>query len=308
MMSNASEFRILPNTPRSIVAESPIWDRQTQTLYWVDIVDKKIFRYRYADQVLDQWATEHFPTAIALVADENDAIVAFDDGVFRFDFETGERRLAGRPDDLEGNRLNEGKCDPLGRFWVGSMQTNLNPDGSMRQMTKNSGALFSYDGGQTLQRHTDFEFGISNTLAWSPDMTKLYFGDSIRNVIFAYDFDVKTGAVGNRTVLLEDFPRGAPDGSAIDADGCLWNARFGGSCVIKISPKGEVLETIELPVKQPTSCTFAGQDNDMLIITSASFTMSDEDLAANPNEGCVLQMKTNSIGLVDQRFQARQVH
>ena len=207
------------------------------------------------------------------------------------------------PDPMQGNRLNEGKCDSRGRFWAGSMQTNLNPDGSGREMDRSSGALFRIDGDGTTSRHSEFEFGISNTMAWSPDNRTFYFGDSIRNVIFTYDFDIDDGVLSNRRVLIEGYPHGAPDGSAMDADGCLWNSRFGGSRLIRITPDGKIDREIPLPVTNPTSCTFGGRDNSTLFVTSATFTLSDEQLAENPHEGTLLAAEIDTVGLRDQRFQ-----
>jgi sugar lactone lactonase YvrE len=298
-----SGFNRVRNTPICAVAESPFWDDKLQCLFWVDIISKKIFRHSPAQGTTDSWGTNDFPTAIALTENDNVAILALAEGIATFDFETGMANIVARPDTMQGNRLNEGKCDARGRFWAGSMQTNLNPDGSGREMDRNSGALFRIDGDGTTSRHSEFEFGISNTMAWSPDNRTFYFGDSIRNVIFTYDFDIDDGVLSNRRVLIEGYPHGAPDGSAMDADGCLWNSRFGGSCLIRITPDGKIDREIPLPVTNPTSCTFGGRDNSTLFVTSATFTLSDEQLAENPHEGTLLAAEIDTVGLRDQRFQ-----
>ncbi|MCR9121304.1 MAG: SMP-30/gluconolactonase/LRE family protein [Phyllobacteriaceae bacterium] len=293
----------LSGTPGCSVAESPIYDPETGALYWVDIIGKQVFRYAIADEQLTTWQTEDFPTAIALSSRPGRAVLAFAGGVADFDLESGEADMRCVPDATDGNRLNEGKCDPQGRFWVGSMQTNLNPDGSGREMDRHSGALFRIDSDFASSRHSKHEFGISNTLAWSPDSRTLYCGDTLRNVIFAYDFDPENGEVGNRRVLCEGYKRGLPDGSAIDADGCLWNARFGGGVVIRITPNGCVDQEIEVPATNPTSCSFAGPDLRTLIITSASFTLSEDQLKANAFEGAVLRCEVGVSGITDNKFQ-----
>jgi sugar lactone lactonase YvrE len=126
-------------------------------------------------------------------------VVAFAGGVSRWDGADDFEPLV-QPDPFSGNRLNEGKCDSRGRFWVGSMQTNLNPDGSRREMTTRRGALFRYDGGRRCERLTAHEFGITNTMAWSPDERYFYCADTIRNVFSRYDYH-PDGCWRNRSAL-----------------------------------------------------------------------------------------------------------
>ncbi|MFV0410784.1 MAG: SMP-30/gluconolactonase/LRE family protein [Paracoccus sp. (in: a-proteobacteria)] len=306
-MTPLSEFGRVVGTPASIVAESPIWDEATQRLYWVDIIGKAVFRHDPETARTERWQTEDFPTAIALCeGGPHDAVLALAGGVVFFDFGTGRTTPFCQPESVPGNRLNEGRCDPGGRLWLGSMQTNLNPDGSGREMDRNSGALFRVDGDGSISRHSEHEFGISNTMAWSPDLKTFYFGDSIRNVIFAYDYDADGGTLSNRRPLLQDYPRGVPDGSAIDADGCLWNARFGGACLIRITPKGKVDREISLPVSNPTSCTFGGTGRRRLYVCSATFTLDEAQLQANPLEGTMLSAEATVPGLSDHRFKPAQ--
>lgn len=296
------KFSALEGAPRNVVAESPIWDADAGLLYWVDIVGKSIFRYDVGRGQSRAWPTADFPTAIALRQGRGDAIVALAAGVEFFDFDKSAFSPFCVPDETPGNRLNEGRCDPAGRLWVGSMQTNLNPDGSGRDMDRHSGALFRIDPDGTASRHTAFEFGISNTMAWAPDGKIFYFGDSLRNVIFAFDYDADDGTLSNRRVLIEGYAHGVPDGSAIDEDGCLWNARFGAGRIIRITPGGRVDRNIELPVTNPTSCTFGGPNRETLFVTSAKFTLSEAQLLANPMEGAVLAARVGTRGLPDHVF------
>lgn len=292
-----------PTSPEGYaVAEGPYWDEAKGCLFWVDIIGKTIHAFAPETGKAQQWASDDFPTALALSKRGDNALVALASGILWLDLSTGAFTPFASPDPMVGNRLNEGKCDPQGRFWTGSMQTNLNADGSGRDMDRNSGALFRVDPDGSTSRHTQHEFGISNTLAWAPDGKTFYFGDSIRNVIFAYDWHADEGMISNPRVHLEGFERGAPDGSAIDEDGCLWNARFGGSCVVRITPTGTIDQVVELPVTNPTSCTFGGHDRKVLYITSAQFTLSDAQLAANPLEGAVLASAVSIAGLADTRF------
>lgn len=289
---------------RYAVAEGPVWDAQLGKLFWVDIIGKSIHAFDPTSCTQQVWSSQDFPTALAISKDGNRALVALASGMAWLDFDSGSFMPFANPDTMPGNRLNEGKCDPQGRFWTGSMQTNLNEDGSGCDMDRNSGALFRVDADSSTSCHTEHEFGLSNTLAWSPDGQTLYFGDSIRNVIFAYDWNADEGTISNRRVLLEGFERGAPDGSAMDEEGCLWNARFGGSCLIRITPDGGVDKVIELPVTNPTSCTFGGPDRKTLFVTSAQFTLSERQLAENSTEGAVLMATLPVAGVPDHRFGA----
>lgn len=289
---------------RYTVAESPVWDAQLGRLFWVDIIGKTIHAFDPTNGHHEVWQSKDFPTALALSQDGTRAMVALASGMAWLDFGSGVFTPFADPDLMAGNRLNEGKCDPQGRFWTGSMQTNLNADGSGKDMDRNSGALFRVDADGSTSCHSEHEFGIANTLSWSPDGKTLYFGDSIRNVIFAYDWHGDEGTVSNQRVHLQGFERGAPDGSTIDEDGCLWNARFGGSCLIRITPQGKVDEVIELPVTNPTSCTFGAVDRRTLFVTSAQFTLSEDQLTANPLEGAVLMTEAPVAGLPDYRFGA----
>lgn len=286
---------------RFSVAEGPIWDAATQRLFWVNIIGKTIHAHQTEGKV-QVWQSDDFPTALALSRRGDKALVALASGMAWLELKTGKFDRFAEPETMPGNRLNEGKCDPQGRFWAGTMQTNLNADGSGKDMDRNSGALFRIDPDGTSSQHTGHEFGISNTLAWSPDETTFYFGDSVRNVIFAYDWHADEGAISNPRVHLEGFERGAPDGSAIDEDGCLWNARFGGSCLVRITPTGAIDQIIELPVTNPTSCTFGGSDKKTLYVTTAQFSLSDEQLMTNPLEGAVLSASVPVAGMSDQKF------
>ena len=286
------------------VGEGPVWDADLQRLFWVDITGKTVHVFSPATGESQSWASGDFPTALAIARDGKRALVALAGGMAWLDLARGAITLLGNPDTMDGNRLNEGKCDPQGRFWTGSMQSNLNPDGSERKMDCHSGALFRVDPDGSSTCMTAHEFGISNTLAWAPDGRTMYFADTLRNAIFAYDWDADEGHIFNRRVHLEGFDRGAPDGSAMDADGCLWNARFGGSCLIRITPRGEVDQIVEVPVTNPTSCTFGGEGLGTLFVTSAQFTLSEAQLANNPLEGAVLSATAGVSGVPDHRFGA----
>jgi sugar lactone lactonase YvrE len=283
------------------VGESPHWDNETQILYWVDIVRKKIRAYDPVKGIQQDWSAPDFPTALARKQSGAGAIVALAGGIYSWNGDQGFDLLI-KPDPFPDNRLNEGKCDPHGRFWVGSMQTNLNPDGSLKPITTNRGALFRYDGTNRLERLTAHEFGISNAMAWSPDGRYFYCADTIRNVFLRYDYHPDKGLISNPLCWsLERLP-GLPDGSCIDYDGCFWNARFGGGCAVRITPEGKIDQLLRLPVTNPTSCTFGGRKGNTLYITSAQFSLTPEQLSSNPHEGALLAVELEVGGEPDRRF------
>jgi sugar lactone lactonase YvrE len=287
---------------QDLCGESPIWDEQTQTFCWVDIVKKKIHRHQMTIGQTNSWSTSDFPTAIAWRSSQPGLITAFANSIDFFDFDTGDTTHLCKTDPKEGNRNNEGKCDARGRFWVGSMQTNLNPDGTDREMDSNCGALFRVDRDGTTSRHSPHEIGLSNTMAWSPDNKIFYFGDTARNEIYAFDYDLDSGTVSNKRIHFEGYNRGAPDGSCIDSDGCLWNARFSGGCIVRITPNGKLDKVLELPVTNPTSCIFGGQDMRTLFITSARVGLEPQQLAGNDKEGAVLAFDTSVNGTSTEKF------
>lgn len=286
---------------RDLVGESPFWDAQTGELYWVDIVGKAIRRLK-ADGSVQTWKTSDFPTAIALIEGQEDAVVSFASGLSRFEFDTGHISLVCAPEaENPHRRLNEGKCDPAGRFWAASMQNNLNPDASPREMTSSEGRLMRLSTDGTIHQFGEEDLGIPNTMAWSPDGSTFYFGDTLRNTIWEFDYDPDAGTVSNRRVLIEGGP-GLPDGSGIDVDGCLWNARFGGGCLLRITPDGKVDRQIDLPCTNPTACTFGGDDLRSVFVTSGRFGLDRDAAAANPNEGALLRFEADVCGLPENYF------
>jgi L-arabinonolactonase len=143
---------------------------------------------------------------------------------------------------------------------------------------------------------------LPNSIAWSPDWRRMYFADSHLRTIFVYDFDLDDGAIADRRVFAACEHPGVPDGSAVDADGFLWNAMFDGGCIIRYAPDGRVDRVLELPVTRPTSCTFGGDDLATLYITTARFRLPPETLAREPHTGGVLAVDVGVRGLVEPLF------
>ena len=195
-------------------------------------------------------------------------------------------------------RLNDGRADPAGNFWVGSMQNNVAADGSEIPITdKAAGQLYRIAASGMVSVHKT-GIGITNTLAWSPDGTLFYCGDTLENAIYVWDYDRATGTIVNERPFFAGFERGQPDGSAIDSAGYLWNARYGGGCVVRVAPDGKIDRILEMPVGNITTCTFGGADLRTLFITTAQGGSGRSERLA----GGLYAMTVETPGLPENRF------
>ena len=286
---------------RTIVGESPVWDEHTGRLYWVDIIGKTILSFDPATSQSGIWETPDFPTAIGLCDSRNMAVIAFAGGVSLW--EVGTNRFvpfATIDDDPPGNRLNDGAVGPDGAFWVGTMQTNLNPDGSMRDIDRSSGALYRIGVDGSVRRITPHEFGISNTLAWNEAHGTMIFGDTLRHTLFRLDWPVGAGMPELREWAVTN-EHGFPDGSCMDDKGFLWNARYAGGRLLRYSSDGVMESQVELPATNITACTFGGKEFSTLFVTTATNELSPEDLQ-NPCEGALLALDVGVSGPRTYRF------
>jgi sugar lactone lactonase YvrE len=266
--------------------EGALWHAQEKAVYWVDIGRFLIHRFEPDTGNVRNWFFSEPVTALGLTDRPDTLIVATASKVIlwqpgndaRADFANPERGRAGQ-------RLNDGRPDPAGNFWVGSMREGNQPS---------PGKLFriAADGSCTVEKEG---IGVSNTFCWSPDNTRFYFGDTAANTINVWDYDLRTGRIANERPFFTGFDRGGPDGSAMDREGYLWNARWGGGCVVRVAPSGEVDRIVEMPVTNITTCTFGGPQLKTLFITSAE--RSDERLS-----GSLYTLQVDVPGLPENRF------
>jgi sugar lactone lactonase YvrE len=253
-----------------VCGEGAVWHAAHAAVYWTDINRFLIHRFTLADQCVHTWFFDQPVTALTLTDRDDVLAVVLGSGVIFWEPASDRRHepffsLAGWP----AVRLNDARTDPRGSLWVGSMRNNVNPDGSAGDAGGKDGILYRVDPDTRATAHRR-DVGISNTLGWSPDRHRFYFGDTVINVIWAYDYDVATGAIGNETPFFQDFDRGLPDGSTVDAAGYLWNCRYYGGCIVRVAPDGSVDRVIEMPVKNITTCTFGGADLKTLYVTTAA--------------------------------------
>lgn len=294
-MSAAEEIRAVSEP--ALLGESPLWHPHEQVLYYCDIPGHRLHRLDPASGATASWDFDTDVGCCAPIAGERGLLLAKRDGLWRFDPTSGERaRLAEPPYDTAKERFNDGKCDPQGRFWVGTIYEPRDPA---------LASLHRYQAG-TLERMAD-GITVSNGLAWSPDGRTMYWSDTKAHTVYAFDFDAATGVPANRRVFAS-FPikqahqdlagyGGRPDGAAMDADGCYWVSMFEGARVLRLSPNGEVLREVKLPVRCPTMPCFGGSDLRTLYITTAREKRPADELAAQPLAGCVLALRVDVAGL-----------
>jgi L-arabinonolactonase len=290
---------------RCQLGEGPVWCPIEQALYWVNIPAPvaALHRFHPASGVHEQWRVPEVVSAVALYKDGR-ILLTCKTGVKFFDRETGQLTLFVNPEpDKPGNRFNDGKTDRKGRYWGGTMGDNMDAQGKGTEQQKAQGTLYRIDPDGTSTKMDD-GFTTFNTCAWSPDNRILYAGDSEFG-IYAYDFDLEGGTISNKRPFFkqpDDF--GFTDGSTIDTEGYLWNARWGAGKVIRISPDGKIDRVIEMPVSQPSSCMFGGENLDILYVTSARQGLSEEQLAREPQAGSLFALEVGARGLPEPRFGA----
>jgi sugar lactone lactonase YvrE len=279
---------------QDILGEGPLWNDSEQALYWIDIGQRLLHRQTITGQRAS-WELPGRPGCVERLVGGN-LLLTFGAGVHRFETRGGRAELLYPVPLPPGNRFNEGKADPSGRLWFGSMQDNFGPRGEPIPIERAEGTLFRLDAEHSLAV-IEQGIGISNTLAWSPDETRLYFADSQRDRIFMYDYDAFSGNVSNRRLFFEGPGQGLPDGSAMDIDGCLWNARWGAGSLLRISPDGRLDRQIAIPALQPSSCAFGGPNLNTLFITSARNGMTAAQLAQSPLSGSVFAIAGVAQGM-----------
>lgn len=258
------------------LGEGPIWSPREQAIYWADSKGHpRIQRLDPKTGRVDEW---EMPDLLgSFVFREQGGIVAGLKSGFHFvDPETGAVDLITDPEpDLADNRLNDGKCDRSGRYWCGSLDDSGGKGGS----------LYRLDPDLTCHK-MDTGITVSNGIAWSPDNKTMYYSDSRSRVCYNYDYDLATGAISNKRVFTStaDLP-GSIDGATIDADGYYWCAHIYDWQIAKYDPAGNIVDTIRLPVRYPTMCTFGGPNLDILYVTSGAIFVQDDEKDAQPLAG-----------------------
>lgn len=271
------------------VGEGAIWHGPRQVLYWVDISAGYLHCH---DPAANTHRKFNLGRMVGTVVPRRSGgvILALDNGFASFDLDTETLIPIADPEShLPGNRFNDGKCDPAGRLWAGTM--GVNP-------TTPSGHLYCLHADHSVHHHLD-NLTISNGLAWSLDSQTMYFIDSLTQQVVAFDFDLAMGALSRPRVVIE-IPKedGLPDGMTIDSEGKLWIALWGGHQVAQWDPvSGKRLRHIPVPASQVASCAFGGPDLEVLYITTARIGLSPSDLATQPLAGGLFKTRPGVRGV-----------
>jgi len=283
-----------------VCGEGAVWHDAHQAVYWNDINRFLVHRFTPADRSVRTWFFAEPVTALTLTDRPDLLAVVLGSGVILWEPETDKRHdYIFRLKEWPRVRLNDARADPRGSLWIGSMRNNVIADGSSGEAGGHDGKLLRLDSDGKVKVWRD-HVGIANTLAWSPNREKFYFGDTLANVIWCYNYDSNTGEIGGERPFLKDFARGLPDGSTVDSEGYLWNCRFFGGCIARVAPDGTIDRTIEMPVKNITTCTFGGADRKTLYVTTARAESSASDRLA----GSLYAIETDIAGQHENHFRA----
>jgi sugar lactone lactonase YvrE len=286
--------------PLDAVGESPVWRTGEAALYWVDIPARRIHRLHPGSGRRDAWTTPEAVACIAFAADGT-LVAGLESGIFSIALgERGEvsaTRLAAPVFPMPSMRFNDGRCDRQGRFWAGTMHTNM-------AAAQPVGELYRYCTATGLVGPVERELLTQNGLAFSPAGDRMYLSDSHPRArsIWAYDFDVELGMPRNRRLFVDmNLHEGRPDGAAVDVDGCYWTCANDAGQVLRFTPEGRLDRAIALPVRKPSMCAFGGPGMDTLFVTSIR-PQAPADLEGQPLAGSVFAVRTATRGIPETEF------
>lgn len=271
------------------LTEGPMWDHASATLYWVSILNHEVHSWRPSDGSRGTWNLGEFVGAV-VPRESGGLVVAVQRGFATLDPVTGASELlreveADRPDQ----RMNDGKCDPFGRLWAGTM--------GAAEAVPGSGTLYRLDTDLSVTPMLD-GLTISNGLGWSPNGRTMYFVDTGPRCLFAFDFHPDEGSISNQRVIVAlDGQDGFPDGLCVDADGCIWLAMWGIGQINRYSPSGRLIGSVKTPVTCPSSCAFGTSNLDVLFVTTASLTLNDQQRSEQPDAGGIFAIDMGVCGM-----------
>jgi sugar lactone lactonase YvrE len=301
-MSSDSQLRL--GKPICIAAtgdqcgEGILWEAARQQIYWTDINRFLVHRYNLESSAVKTWMFSEPVTCVLPTNREDTMALVLGSSVALWEPERDRRiepvfSLPGWP----FVRCNDAAVDPQGNLWMGSMRNNVKEDGEPGEAGGWDGILYRI-GGDGKSTEWRSGLGVSNTLLWSPDNSRFYFGDTFKNTIWSYEYSLTDGSIRGEQPMFQGYERGWPDGSTIDADGYIWNCRYGGSCIVRVAPDGQIDREIEMPVSNVTNCTFGGKGGNTLYITTASPDGGKWERFG----GCLFAIETNISGAPSHAF------
>jgi sugar lactone lactonase YvrE len=286
---------------RALNGERPAWDTERKLLFWIDVREPALHAFDPATGADRHWEMPSWIGPYGLV--EDGAYVALRTGLYHLRFDDGTLRfVAPPPFDSRRFIFNEGDCDRQGRFWAGPMFVPLKPEGENGH-GPDALPFWRYDGVQAGWHPGTIPVKTANSLAWSADGTRMFHSDTEKKTIWVSRYDPETGEPFDPQVFatLGDGD-GGPDGVAVDAEGCLWCAVFGGGRLLRLDPDGRVERTVPLPVQFPTMPAFGGPDLRTIFVTSACWSVPEAERASRPLEGNLFSFEAPVAGVPSVRM------
>lgn len=277
-------------TTKCKLGEGPLWHSDQGLLYWVDIENETFHTFSLDTGTQKSYSIGQ-PIGCLAFRKQGGLVMGLRDGLAFWDYENSEIEIINNPEAARSRaRFNDGKVDPGGRFWAGTLGEDdqsslyrLDPDRSIHIM--------------------ETGIQISNGLGWSPDQKTMYYTDSPRRKIYNYDYDLISGAITNpRDFVIVPEKDGFPDGLAVDCEGFVWSAHWDGWRISRYDPEGKIERVVYLPVQRPTSCTFGGPDLEKLFITSAWTGLTKNELEEQPLAGDLFLLETEARGQKEYEF------
>lgn len=287
--TNSQKTATLEYKINSKLGEGALWNYKTQEFYWVDIERKTLNIYNPKTKTNKVIKT---PSRVGTVVPytKQQAVVALEDGIYKINLENGDlKQISNVESDITENRFNDGKCDPKGNLWVGSMH--------LKESLPNANLYKVKPNGETTKMVDSVT--ISNGIVWSKDTKKMYYIDTPSKSIKSYDYDIETSTISNEKIAV-NIPEslGYPDGMTIDENDTLWVGLWNGNAVAQFDPKtGELISKIEVPAHNVTACAFGGENLDILYITTSTNDMTDEERKKYPLAGSIFKYKPGVKGV-----------
>ena len=279
-------------TIKCTLAEGPLWDSRQHVLYWVDIIEGKIHSYDPGANAFKSYSAGKLVSCI-LPRQKGGFLIAREHAVYSWDPHKVPERMFSIDSEPSNNRFNDGKCDPAGRLWIGSMD-----------MEEKSATGSLYMIGENLKIDRKVRgLTVSNGLAWSPDNTMMYHVDSPTRRVFRYRYDPGSGRISDREVFVEiPAGEGFPDGLTTDTEGNVYVAQWGGFCVSVWNSGGERISRISIPACNVSSCAFGGSDMKDLYVTTAAYGLSREQLKKEKFSGAIFRERSDIRGTEPDAF------
>ncbi len=279
------------------LGEGVTWDANTGSVWWTDIEESKLYRLHWQSRELTIFDTPERLASFGLTDVPGCLVTAFETGFALFWPGSGKVQWFDRPaEHTPGVRFNDGRTDPQGNFWSGTMveASGQGLKGALFRLSIN-GAVDAIEKAVV----------ISNGLSWSPDGETMYFADSPRQTIYAYDYDTETATPTGRREFATLKGPAYPDGACVDSDGHLWSATWSSGTVRRYAPDGQLSHTLTVPASQPSCATFGGPELGLLFVTSARQGLAEETLAREPQAGNLFVYDVGVRGLPEPRFPAK---